>query len=200
MNDSQGAILCETFGISPESRAFLACEALYELGKECPRNTAAVYLGAGKGLGVAALAYGCLDGKGASVVALDDDGNDAIDFVWNMGRAGVQHVQWKEVRYRREGRRCSIRAGLVVWDTGHGPELGGDFAAWASRIVEGGLFAVAGNRAAFPLLQERARKWCWLSGPKWYKAKVWTLRKCEYDDDYAPGRVPRRKGRPKSFR
>jgi hypothetical protein len=172
--------------LAPDSEEMAACEALYELAKACPAQTAIAHLGAGKGCASVVLAYGSMDGNHVPVFAISATAEDKTAFLANILAAGERvraYVSWVVMPYRKAAKRYATDVGLVLWDTGFGPKLIADFSAWSSWVVNGGIFAVHANKVGFPgLVDHAARTEAWMRGPSWNHGKIWTLRKYDSDD------------------
>lgn len=180
MKDEQRETIRRLFWLPHGGADEAACAILYGLAKEA--ESPIVLLGASTGLAAVALGFGSEDGHHQRVFALSETDEQMRDFIGNVVEAGVRrNVDWTKGPYRKGARRTLFPVGLVVWDTGRGPDLVKDFAAWQEKIVEGGVFAVHGNRTAWPMLVDYA-----VAGGLWQKgivrpeAQIGTLRKLDY--------------------
>jgi hypothetical protein len=113
------------------------------------------------------------------VFAISESPVQRPDFVSNITEAKAGgRITWECAKYRRAARAQIWPVGLLVWDTGHGPEVVKDFAAWQGKITDGGVFAVHGNRTAWPMLVDYAvAGGMWVRGMVYKEAQIGTLRK-----------------------
>lgn len=195
MNCEQKTTLARFYAL--DGAGLAACDFLYELARGC--DAPVVHLGGGQSCVSVVLAYGTHDGQRVTVYVVSPDLRSRVSFWRRVNATGVsEFIRRLDLPIRRAARGFRDDVGLVVWDMANGPDLIGDFGAWKSKVVDGGLFAVHGDGLAFSLLVDHASSQGWQRGPCSSRAGVWTLRKCGKDDDiFTPEREERRTRSPR---
>lgn len=181
MTPEEQETLRRLFWLPDDSQDRLACDVLYALAKGCPAKTEIILLGASTGLAAICLAMGAGGWDMKHVFCIDEEPENP-DFIANTVQAHVRgRVTWVQEKFRKAAKQFGLPgAGVVVWDTGRGPDLLKDFAAWQDKVVDGGVFAVHANRAAWPMLVDYAvAGGMWVKGMVHKEAGIGTLRKWE---------------------